>query len=79
MHGAGFVQQNGGLHNSSYWFIVMALKDGNLSSLIERHNTIRLDEKLHILRQICDGLEHLHQHKIIHRDIKPENILVRII
>ena len=29
-----------------------------------------------ILRQITQGLQHLHQHGIVHRDIKPANILI---
>lgn len=27
-----------------------------------------------VLVQVCEGLQHLHQQRILHRDIKPENI-----
>lgn len=29
-----------------------------------------------IVRQVCDGLYHLHKEDTIHRDIKPENLLL---
>ena len=31
-----------------------------------------------ILREICDGLAHMHSNGICHRDLKPENILVAL-
>lgn len=31
------------------------------------------------LRQITDGVQHLHSLKLVHRDIKPQNVLVRAI
>ena len=30
-----------------------------------------------IIRNILEGLNYLHSHKIIHRDIKPENIMLK--
>jgi serine/threonine protein kinase/tetratricopeptide (TPR) repeat protein len=56
-----------------YSYIVMELLDGE--SLFD-HKPQNLEEKLDVLRQICDALDHAHKHGIIHRDLKPENVIV---
>src|SRR5262245_34196876 len=58
-------------------FIVMELLEGEeLRRLIARHAPLTLNNKLDILRQICDGLYHAHQRGIVHRDIQPANIFL---
>jgi len=58
-------------------FIVMELLEGEeLRRLIARHAPLTLENKLAILRQICDGLYHAHQRGVVHRDIKPANIFL---
>ena len=32
-----------------------------------------------IIREICEGLNYIHNEQIIHRDIKPENILFNFV
>jgi len=39
-------------------------------------NQLSTAERLQLLAQVCDGLQHAHQKAIIHRDIKPSNVLV---
>jgi len=48
------------------------------SSLDQVMNTRRLSllEALKIFKEVCNGLEYAHQHKIIHRDLNPRNVLV---
>ena len=36
-------------------------------------------ERLELLIQVCEGIQHAHQKAIIHRDLKPSNILVSVI
>jgi len=40
----------------------------------------RLDtrQRLELVMQVCDGVQHAHQKGIIHRDLKPSNILVSV-
>jgi serine/threonine-protein kinase/endoribonuclease IRE1 len=32
--------------------------------------------KIEVIEQLAEGLEYIHQKKLIHRDIKPENVLI---
>ncbi len=43
---------------------------------LDRQTSLRLDQKVEIIRQVALGLSHSHSRRIIHRDIKPANILV---
>ena len=47
-------------------------------ALIEYANerTLNTRQRLELMVQVCDAVEHAHQRGIIHRDFKPGNILV---
>jgi serine/threonine protein kinase len=57
-------------------FIVMEYVDGvSLRTKVDDKN-VTVEEVLHLIEQICEGLTKAHQADIVHRDIKPENILI---
>jgi len=56
-------------------YIVMELLKGeDLKAVIKNRSPISLEQKLSIIAQVSDGLNHAHLSGIIHRDIKPGNI-----
>jgi serine/threonine protein kinase len=59
---------------SPSWF-VMELGDGSLESLAPADGYER-EHAFEVFRQICQGVQALHDRGIIHRDLKPENIIV---
>jgi tetratricopeptide (TPR) repeat protein len=54
-------------------FVVMELVEGG--SLRDR-GALTLAQALDVAGQLCDALEHAHEHGVVHRDLKPENVLV---
>jgi serine/threonine protein kinase len=60
-----------------FLFLTMEYVEGEgLDARIRRHGRIPEKEALNLLRQISDGLAHVHRAGILHRDIKPGNILI---
>jgi hypothetical protein len=35
-----------------------------------------LDDRLQLIRRVCEAVDHAHQHAVVHRDLKPANVLV---
>lgn len=58
------------------WFITMEyMPGGTLKDRLAQQGRLSFAETLHILQQVCAGLEAAHAEGLIHRDIKPGNIL----
>ena len=58
--------------NSQANIVMEYANDGNLNEMIERRTEkFKEDEILKYFTQICEGLNAIHQAKIIHRDLNP--------
>ena len=56
-------------------FMVMEFAEGRtLGSLVD--GPMESARAINLAQQLCDGLQHAHEHGLIHRDFKPENIIV---
>jgi serine/threonine protein kinase len=58
-------------------YLVMEYIEGtSLANHARNLGCIPAEDMLVLTKQVCAGLEHLHQNDIIHRDLKPDNIML---
>lgn len=58
------------------YLILEFMEEGTLYSQLKRMKKIPQDQAARKLKDVLDGVNHLHQQHIAHRDIKPENIVI---
>ena len=58
-------------------FIAMELLFGSdLRKVLRGNRSFSLQERVDLMIQVCDALEHAHGQQLVHRDIKPSNIFL---
>jgi WD40 repeat protein len=57
-------------------FFVMELCTGDSITEYCDRNNLTIRERLELIAEVCQAVQHAHQKGLIHRDIKPNNILV---
>lgn len=64
-------------HADGFFYIAMQFIDGmDLDQILEKHNRLEVATACEIIRQAANGLQHIHEHKLVHRDIKASNIAI---
>jgi len=57
-------------------YITMEYVDGlSLKQYLERHQT-SLDDRIMIMKSICQGVAYAHGRRVVHRDLKPTNVML---
>lgn len=61
----------GYFHDEEYLYLIIeALPDGSLQQ-VKKKRKLPERETAAIIKQVSDGLKHMHEESIIHRDLKP--------
>ena len=68
---AGFTE------NGRPYFAMEYIKGIPITEHCEKHK-LNINERLKLVIQVCEGVQHAHQKAIIHRDLKPSNVLITI-
>lgn len=58
-------------------FVLEEYIQGDTLAFLLEYGSLPEDQAKHIMVQLCDALEVLHECGIVHRDIKPENVILR--
>jgi len=58
-------------------FIQLELADCNLKEWLQKKPRSSV-ERIHVFRDIAEGLKDLHSKGVMHRDVKPENIFLKL-
>ncbi|HEX3474621.1 MAG TPA: protein kinase [Kofleriaceae bacterium] len=66
------------LPNDGSWFMVLDYLDGSTLArfMAAQRGPMPAPTIVHILAQVANCIQHVHDHKIVHRDLKPDNIFL---
>lgn len=65
-----------GQRKGQLYIVLEYLHGAPLDRVIRSRSVLPIGQKLHILIQLCDALDHAHSNGIIHRDVKPANVFI---
>jgi eukaryotic-like serine/threonine-protein kinase len=63
------------LADGTPWFAMEFVEGQAITNYCEERGLGR-ESRLRLMIQVCDAVQHAHDHAVIHRDLKPSNILV---
>jgi serine/threonine-protein kinase len=65
------------LANGTPWFVMEYVEGAPLTEYCDTR-ACSLEERLRLLRAVCEAVQYAHSQAVIHRDLKPSNILVKV-
>jgi serine/threonine-protein kinase len=65
----------GALADGTPWFVMEYVRGVPITEHCRAQGS-SIEDRLRFFRQVCQAVQHAHQHLVIHRDLKPSNILV---
>lgn len=65
----------GSLADGTPWFVMEYVRGQVLTAYADAHAGT-IDQRLRLVRDVCEAVLHAHRHAVIHRDLKPSNVLV---
>jgi eukaryotic-like serine/threonine-protein kinase len=63
------------LADGTPWFVMEYVEGVPLTDYCNAHSRT-IAGRLRLFRDVCEAVQHAHQHLVVHRDLKPSNILV---
>ena len=67
---------DGGTTKDGRPYLVMELVEGMPIDRYCNEHDLTIEQRLELMRLVCEALQHAHQHLVVHRDLKPSNVLV---
>jgi serine/threonine protein kinase len=67
---------DGGVSDDGRPFFAMEYVDGEPITAYAGRRGLGVDDRLALVRQVCDAVQQAHSSLVVHRDLKPSNILV---
>ena len=65
-----------GEQEGHYYFVMKLVEGLTIKEVIQQKGALNIKIAVDIIRQVCDGLEHIHEMGYAHRDIKSQNIII---
>ena len=65
-----------GEYEGKPYMVTEYIEGETLRAYMSAHAPLPLDQAIHILDELCQGIAYCHEHGVFHRDLKPENILI---
>lgn len=65
-----------GRHHGSPYYAMEFVHGENLAEMLHRKGKLAWQEVADLCRQLCEALQHAHDHGVVHRDLKPSNLMI---